>query len=141
MLITNHVLSGTVIGLLTRTPGRAFAWGIASHLGLDAIPHYGVDDEHFLRLAVKDGLIGLAAIAAVAAVVPPGRRSNVLAGITGACLPDMDKVGLQFVGRSPFPGPWDRFHAAIQCESTRHWPVEVVAAALSLLGARSLLQR
>lgn len=141
MLITNHVLSGTVVGLISRSPQAALGWGVLSHFGLDAVPHYGVEDEHFFRLAVRDGLIGLAAIAAVAAAVPADRRTRVLAGITGACLPDMDKVGREFFGRSPFPEPFDRLHASIQRESRRHWPVEMAAAVLSLLGSRTLLRR
>ena len=41
MLLTNHVLSGALIGALTRRPLPAFAAGVASHFALDAVPHWG----------------------------------------------------------------------------------------------------
>ena len=41
MLLTNHVLSGALIGALARRPLPAFAAGVASHFVLDAVPHWG----------------------------------------------------------------------------------------------------
>ncbi len=41
MLLTNHVLSGALIGALARRPLPAFALGVASHFVLDAVPHWG----------------------------------------------------------------------------------------------------
>ena len=41
MLVTNHVLSGAVIGAAVRRPVPAFALGVASHFALDAVPHWG----------------------------------------------------------------------------------------------------
>lgn len=129
MLITNHVLSGALVGLVVDDPRTAAGAGVVSHLVLDLIPHYGVPDEHLMRIAVPDGLVGLATIAVLAAKTPRRRRLAVLAGIFGACVPDLDKPGKQFFGRSPFPAWLDRFHSKIQCESTRRFPVEVAAAA------------
>lgn len=138
VLITNHVLGGTLVGLLVDDAGTAVVGGVVSHLVLDLIPHYGVPDEHLMRIAVPDGLIGLATIAVIASRTPRHRRATVLAGIFGACVPDMDKPGKQFFGRSPFPAWVDAFHGRIQIESSRRLPVEMVAAAAlgTLVGRR-----
>ena len=128
MLITNHVLSGALIGLLTPDVARAFGRGLVSHFVLDSVPHFGVDDAHLMRVAVPDGLVGLTAIAVIARATPRRRVPPLLCGIAGACLPDLDKPGRQFFGRSPFPPWFDRAHAVIQPESTRRFPVEVAAA-------------
>lgn len=128
VLITNHVLSGAVVGALVTDPGRALAAGFASHFGLDVLPHFGVDERQLMRVAVPDGLLGLAAIAVITVATPAPWRTAVLAGIVGACLPDLDKPGRQFFGRSPFPKPFDDFHGRIQWESSRLLPVEFGAA-------------
>jgi hypothetical protein len=133
VLITNHVLSGALIGAHAPDVGTAFGRGFVSHFVLDLVPHFGVDEEHLLKVAVPDGLLGLAAIAAVARATPRHRLLPVLAGIAGACLPDLDKPGRQFFGRSPFPAWFDWVHGAIQPESPRRFPVEVAAA--TTLGA------
>lgn len=138
MLITNHVLSGAVLGAVSGNAKDAFVHGFLSHFALDAVPHFGVADEHFLRLAVADGLVGLTTIYVIARRTPANRRLRVLAGIAGACLPDLDKPGRQFFDRSPFPRWFDRAHAAVQTESSDRFPVEVrlaagCAAALAVL--------
>ena len=129
MLITNHVLSGAVVALVAPGPGTAAAGGFASHFLLDAVPHFGVDEEHLMRVAVPDGLLGLACIGALLVATPGRQRSKVAAGIAGACLPDMDKPGRQFFDRSPFPAWFDRFHDGIQREAVHRWTVELTAAA------------
>ena len=44
MFVTNHVLSGALIGqALKGRPVAAFVAGIGSHLVLDAMPHWGCD--------------------------------------------------------------------------------------------------
>jgi DNA-binding transcriptional LysR family regulator len=130
VLLTNHVLSGAAIGGLTGRPLPAFAVGVASHFALDAVPHWGEwgSRRRFLRVAVSDGLIGLAAAGALVAVAPPERRLAVLAGIVGAALPDADKPTRLWFGRSPFPGPVNRFHDWIQDEAAGRLHVELLAA-------------
>ena len=105
MLLTNHVLSGALIGARARGPGQAFAAGVASHFVLDAIPHWGAwgSRRRFLRVAVADGLVSLAVAGALAAAAPPARRAAVLAGMAGAALPDVDKPTRLWFGWSPFP--------------------------------------
>ena len=80
MLLTNHVLSGALIGARARGPEQAFAAGVASHFVLDAIPHWGDwgTKRRFLRVAVADGLVSLAVAGALApAALIALRRSRV----------------------------------------------------------------
>lgn len=130
MLVTNHVLSGAVIGAATRKPWVAFPLGVVSHLALDAVPHWGGwnSDEHFLKVCVADGLTGLAAMGAATAVTRPETRAAVIAGMIGAALPDMDKPSRLFFGRSPFPRPFDDFHGKIQDEAPHRFRSHELAA-------------
>jgi hypothetical protein len=130
VLLTNHVLSGALIGALARRPLPAFAVGVASHFVLDTMPHWGQwgSQRRFLRVAVPDGLISLAVAGALAAASPADRRPAVLAGMAGAALPDMDKPTNLWFGWSPFPGAVNRFHSRIQHEAPRRAHVELLAA-------------
>jgi len=131
VLLTNHVLSGALIGALARRPLSAFAAGVASHFVLDAVPHWGDwgSQRRFLRVAVPDGLISLATMGVIAAATPADRRPAVLAGMTGAALPDIDKPSNLWFGWSPFPAAVDRFHGRIQREAPRRAHIELLAAA------------
>ena len=132
MLVTNHVLSGALIGGVVRRPVPAFVLGVASHFALDMVPHWGKwgSRRRFLRVAVPDGLAGLAAIGVLTAIAPPDRRPAVLAGMAGAALPDIDKPAKLWFGRSPFPRVVDEFHMAIQREAPGRARRELAAAAL-----------
>lgn len=143
MLVTNHVLSGAVIGTVARGPVEAFALGVASHFALDAVPHWGDwrDRRHFMSVAVPDGLAGLTLMASLTAAAPAGRRLCVLSGMAGAALPDIDKPTRIFLGFSPFPRPVDWFHSAIQRESQSRAPVEVAAAATFIAAGLALVRR
>ncbi len=143
MLLTNHVLSGALIGALVRHPLPAFAAGVASHFVLDAMPHWGQwgSRRRFLRVAMTDGLTGLAAMGAFAAVSPPDRRLAVVAGMAGAALPDLDKPANVWFGRSPFPAAVDRFHSRIQHEAPRRAQLELAVAGLFATAALIALRR
>jgi len=141
MLVTNHVLSGAVIGAAARSPWVAFPLGFASHLVLDAIPHWGRFDshEHFMRVAVADGLTGLAAMGLATAAARPGERAAVFAGMAGAALPDLNKPSKIFFGCSPFPRRFDAFHGRIQDEAPdRFRSHELVAGAVFATGFAAL---
>ena len=142
MLLTNHVLSGALIGARSRGPGQAFAAGVVSHFVLDAIPHWGAWESRrrFLRVAVVDGLVSLAVAGAFAAATPSERRPAVLAGMAGAALPDLDKPTKLWFGWSPFPAAVDRFHSHIQREAWHRGYVEVVAAATLVPAALGALR-
>ncbi len=140
MFITNHVLSGALIGLAApRRPAKVALVAVGSHFVLDAVPHWGIDDDaKFRKVAIVDGLVGLATMRAVMGAVPRGTRVAVLAGMLGAALPDADKPALMFVGRSPFPALVDRFHQRIQRESAHGIRTEIRAALAMVLVVRVL---
>ena len=124
MFVTNHVLSGVVIGqLLARRPVTAFAVGVASHLALDAVPHWGCDtytpegSARFLRAARVDGLLSLGAMGLGLACVRRGSRLATMAAVAGAVVLDVDKPAKHFFGLDPFPRFVSRVHARIQNES------------------------
>ena len=143
VLLTNHVLSGALIGALARHPLPAFAVGVASHFALDAVPHWGDwgSTRRFLQVAVPDGLIGLAAMAALAALSPAERRPAVVAGMAGAALPDISKPTRLWFGWSPFPAAVDRFHGRIQPEAAGRAHIELLAASAFAVAALTVLRR
>ena len=128
--MTNHVLSGALIGAVVRRPAGAFALGVVSHFVLDAVPHWGEwgGRRRFLRVAVPDGLAGLTAVGVIAAMAPPERRLAVVAGMAGAALPDIDKPSKLWFGSSPFPRAVDRFHSGIQREAPNRAHREIAVA-------------
>ena len=142
MLVTNHVLSGALIGAVVRRPVPAFLLGVASHSVLDAVPHWGNwrDTRQFLQVAVPDGLTGLAAMAAFTATAPACRRAAVAAGMVGAALPDIDKPSLLWLGFSPWPSAVGRFHSGIQDEAPDRYGREAFCAALFTTSALLLLR-
>lgn len=137
MLVTNHVLVGALVGLAAPGPVSAFLGGVASHVVLDVVPHWGDRPmDEVMPIAVADGLAGLGAIAVVWSRTPTRLRMRVLAGMAGGSLPDLDKPGQVFFGASPFPRSVDEFHSRIQTrESAGRMPQEVLVA----LGASLLL--
>jgi hypothetical protein len=143
VLLTNHVLSGALIGALARRPAPAFMAGVASHFVLDTVPHWGKwgSKRRFLQAAVPDGLISLAAMGALAALSPAERRAAVVAGMTGAALPDIDKPAELWFGRSPWPRAVDEFHKRIQPEAPGRAHVELLAAGAFTVAALLALRR
>lgn len=146
--MTNHVLSGAVIGALTRRPVPAFVLGVASHFVLDAMPHWGKwrDDDHFMQVAVADGLTGLAAMAvlgkAAAATGNAKTAVAVVAGMAGAALPDLDKPSAVLLKHRLWPQPVNEFHSRIQDEAPHRFVShEVVGAVLFATSALTLLRR
>lgn len=142
MLITNHVLAGALIGDRL-PPVPAVAAGFVSHFAMDMLPHYGFMGALPLdiSLAKKDGVLGLVVIGGCAVAARPERRLRVLAGIFGACLPDTDKLGEYFVGRSPWPQRVDRFHSRIQREASHRLPYEFATGAVLATIVAFLLPR
>jgi len=137
MFVTNHVLSGVLIGrALERRPVAAFVVGVGSHLLVDAIPHWGCDrsapdaQERFLQVARRDGVLGLGIMAGAALAVGPKARPAVIAAMAGAALLDLDKPIEHFFGFYPFPDPVRRLHVWIQNESTAGLPKELAFGAV-----------
>ena len=142
MLITNHVVAGAAIGALAPGPASAFVLGIGSHAVMDSLPHWGHPDYGvFLKVAVVDGLIGLATLTTLARVTSPDRRAAVVAGMLGACLPDADKPSVLFFGRSPFPAWVDAAHRRIQNEAHERMPYEALGGLVGALVVGARLRR
>ena len=132
MFVTNHVLSGVLIGrVLEDHPVAAFAVGVGSHLVVDMIPHWGCDmsgedgPDRFLAAARRDGLLGLAVMGAAALAVDQRARPAVVAAMAGAALLDLDKPIQHFFGVYPYPDLVRRVHLWCQNESTDGMPREV----------------
>jgi hypothetical protein len=137
MFVTNHVLSGALIGqLVPDAPLAAFAVGVGSHLVLDAVPHWGCpprregEPDLFLRAAVRDGLVGAAVMAVVGLSVDRRRRPASVAAMLGAVLLDLDKPLGYFFGVNPFPEIVNRVHGMVQSESPEGMKNEIAAGAV-----------
>jgi hypothetical protein len=142
VLITNHVVAGAVIGAVAPGPSSAFALGIASHVVMDALPHWGHPDHGvFIKVALVDGLVGLATLATLACAASPERRAVVVAGMLGACFPDADKPSTLFFGGSPFPAWVDDVHARIQNEAEERMPYEAFGGLVGGFVVRAWLRR
>jgi hypothetical protein len=141
MLLTNHVLSGALIGAVVRRPVPAFVLGVASHFALDTVPHWGPfrGRRELLRVAVPDGLTALAAMTALAAAARPDRRLPMTAAMFGAALPDADKPAQLLFGRSPWPAVVGEFHGRIQDESPGRFPLEAATAGVFAVAAAALV--
>ena len=110
MFVTNHVLSGVVIGrLLERHPVSAFVVGVGSHLVLDMVPHWGCEPAHgcrqelFLRYARRDGLVGLFAWPCPQRQCDRRARTATVAAIAGATCSTPTSRSCTSSGRNPFP--------------------------------------
>ena len=141
MFVTNHVLSGVLVGrAMERRPVAAFLMGVGSHLVLDAVPHWGCDfseegaEERFLSVARWDGVLGLAAMAAAAVAVGRRRRTATIAAMAGAAFLDLDKPMKHFFGFNPFPDVVTRLHGRVQNESPDGMPKEFAYGAVLAVG-------
>ena len=143
MLVTNHVLSGALIGQAASGPVASFALGVVSHLVLDAVPHWGVPRpvREVMHVAVPDGLAGAATMVLVTVATRRSLRLRVAAGMAGAAFLDLDKPSTVFFGFSPFPQPVDDLHARVQNESPRRMPQELLVAAAGALLLACLTRR
>jgi hypothetical protein len=148
VFVTNHVLSGIVIGrVLGRRPATAFVVGVGSHLLLDSIPHWSCDKstdggrERFLKAAKRDGVLGLATMAAATLVADRRVRTATVAAMAGAVLLDLDKPLLYFFRVNPFPRPVQRLHGWVQNESPDGMPSEVGFGVICAAVSATILSR
>lgn len=141
VLATTHVLTGAVIGRAVRRPWLAAAVGVASHLVLDALPHWGTNvntaegRRWFLRVAVADGLALTAGLAAIYRRYGAGPE---LCGALGALLLDLDKPAAEIGVEQLWPDRLHLFHIGIQTGERPHrWPIDLMvgSAAAAWLAA------
>jgi hypothetical protein len=93
-----------------------------------------------MRVAVPDGLVGLAVMGAMTALAPRGARVAVFAGMAGAALPDLDKPAVIFFGHSLYPRAVNRFHTRIQHEEQHRFKLELTVAVVFCVAAVGLLR-
>ncbi len=147
MLLTNHVLTGIVLGLTIDNPVLLAPTAVASHLVLDMTPHFGLPGtkpDHpnfrtrsFIVLGALDFTASIIVVAA-ACIIWPQRALNILVGTVGAALPDLTYIPLVVFGKLVYKlMPWYRtmisFLARIQWyEKPPGLITEVVWASLML---------
>ncbi len=124
----------------------AFAVGVGSHLVLDAIPHWGCDVDTpdgarlFLRVARRDGLIGLAVGIGASTLVGRQLRPSTVAAIAGAVLLDLDKPFDHFFDLRPFPLAVQHLHGWVQNESPKGLPGELFAGLVMAVADVGIIQ-
>lgn len=92
MLIAAHLITSGALGDFVGTPAAAFAFGLASHYALDAIPHYDTTDngdftKRQVVLLAIDGIVGVALL-----MIMANRATNypcLFWGAFGGILPDL----------------------------------------------------
>lgn len=105
MLLTNHTLTGVLLGLTVDHPALLAPAAVASHLGMDMLPHFGyapIKDQFRAPMFLVWGVLDVAASAAVvgaACVAWPQRIPHILLGTFGAALPDLVYVPIAFLGK------------------------------------------
>jgi len=130
MLFTTHTAAGALLGFAAARPVDAAAAGLASHLLMDTVAHWGArSHRRFLTVAVFDDLAAAAVAVSLLRSCPADRRPAIAAGMVGAGLPDLDKPFRLFTGRRLFPGPVNRFLGGIQREDPTLFAREVTVAA------------
>jgi hypothetical protein len=104
MLLTNHVLTGTLLGLTIDNPVLLAPAAVGSHLLLDMTPHFGYHTAKgnfrapfFLIWGALDFAASVTVVAA-ACVIWPQRAANILIGAVGAALPDLVYIPITLFG-------------------------------------------
>ena len=88
MITTTHMLVGGAAGSLAGEPALALAAGVVTHVPLDAIPHFDLDDyRHDVAIAA-----GVAALVLGALALRDGITAGLLWGMIGGILPDLENL-------------------------------------------------
>ena len=105
MLLTNHTLTGILFGLTIDDIIVLAPVSVASHLALDAVPHFGhpsmkggFRSKPFLILGSCD-FAASCIITAAACVTMPQRAVHILVGVIGAGLPDLTYIPIIVFGQ------------------------------------------
>ncbi len=143
MLLTNHSLTGVVLGLTVDDPAILVPAAIGSHLILDATPHFGIPKLNFRR--PKGFIIGSVdfgislCVLIIAIIAFPGRRGLVALGWLGAVSPDLLYLPEIFL-KKRISGKFGDFHSWIQWSETI-WPGVLTDAAWGILMIVVILER
>ncbi len=115
MLLTNHTLTGIVLGLTIDQPALLAPTAVASHLALDLTPHFWFDhpskrpplsvrqqgtyrDPRFLVVGSIDFAISWG-LTIAACIARPDRALHVVLGVVSAQLPDLIYIPPMLFGR------------------------------------------
>jgi len=98
MFLTNHTLTGVLLGLTIDDVAVLAPVSVTSHLALDAVPHFGhgsmksgLRAKPFIVLGSFD--FAASCIVTVAACLAvPARTGHILVGVIGADLPDLTYI-------------------------------------------------
>jgi hypothetical protein len=121
MLLTNHALTGVVLGTFIDNELILAPVAFGSHLALDSVPHFGIDGLKFR--SIKGFIIGsidfagALTVLGIAIFIAPERSSQMIIGWLGATLPDLLYLFEVFGKRTVFP-KFRAFHARVQWSET-----------------------
>jgi len=146
MLLTNHTLTGILLGLSIDNPVLLAPTAVASHLVLDMTPHLGYPSakngpETRAPLFIVWGALDFTASIAVTAAACyawPARIPSILVGVIGADLPDLVYIPMIVFGKAlyrflPFYAPMIAFLGRIQWyEKPPGFITEIIWATLML---------
>jgi hypothetical protein len=105
MLLTNHTLTGVLLGLTIDHPALLAPAAVASHIGMDMLPHFGyapIKDQFRAPMFLVWGTLDVAASATVvgaACMAWPQRTPQILVGAFGVALPDLIYIPIAFLGK------------------------------------------
>lgn len=133
MTATNHVLTGTLIGLTVHHPALAIVLAVVSHFVLDAIPHFAspsMTGKKLAPLLATDATCALLILFGLVIVQPQYWLLAVVCGIAAAS-PDLMwfPVWVQDLrGEKHKPlNIFQKFHSKIQwAEKPYNYPYEIV---------------
>lgn len=137
---SNHVVAGALIGAVMVQPAAAIPAALASHFIMDALPHYGDNNQnswlnrHFKYVLATDGLIMLVFFCAIALLQPAGWALMMLCALV-AVLPDVIWLPhyLADLRHDPKPlGKFARFSKWIQW-GERPWGIYIELVFLAIL--------
>jgi hypothetical protein len=126
MTTASHAAAGALVGSLTGAPVPGFVLGILSHVVLDVVPHYDLENYRVdvaLTVAIGLALIGVS-----------GGEPALVWGLVGGVLPDLEnlfyKLGWLRSEQRLFPthgGPLPHGRALSAAHGT--WQAAIVALA------------
>ena len=104
MLLTNHTLTGVLLGLTIDDLVVLAPVSVASHLALDMVPHFGhpalthgLQTKPVIVLGAFD-FMASCAITVAACLAFPHRTGHILVGIISADLPDLTYIPIIVFG-------------------------------------------
>ncbi len=141
MTATNHTITGVIVATVIANPLLALPVALASHLVLDAMPHFGSKelshtDKKFFYIVGVDAFVAATLLLLTAGFQPTNWLLMVACGVTSAS-PDLLWLPYwvaELRGRPKKPSQVYRFLGWIQwCERSWGWTFEAVYFCLALI--------